>query len=187
MSRIGGTISRVYAAALFERAAESGQLEERVAEVRALMPLFGGEHRMRGFIESPRVDRKEKEKLLLDVFGPDVSADLRNLILLLLRRNRIFFTAEIFDAFIALYEEAKGQLRATVTTAKPLEDEEAARMAEILSKNVDREILLERDVDPELMGGAVLRYGDYIVDGSLRTRTRKMRESLLETSDQQGS
>ena len=184
MSIAGGAVARVYATALFERAQEQNALEERLKEVEFLLEVLDREKKLRDVLESPKVNSKEKESLLQTVLGEDVSADLLNLVILLVRKNRHFFTRGILETFIELYQESKGRIRATVTTAVPLEEDMAVRLAEGLASRTSKEIVLDRNVDAGLMGGAVLRYGDYIVDGSLRTKIRKMKESLLEPSDQ---
>lgn len=187
MSSAGGAISRVYATALFELAEDGGALEERVEEVRFLLDVLDREEKLRNVLESPKIDAGKKEKLLRQILGEEISRDLRRLMILLVRKNRQFFAKDILEAFVELYRESKGRIRAKVTTAVPLEEETAARLAEGLASRTGKEITLDRKVDADLMGGVVVRFGDYIVDGSLKTRIRKMKESLLETSDQQGS
>ncbi len=187
MRGAGGAVSRVYATALFELAQEKGTLEERLEEVQVLLEVLNREEKLRDILESPKVDSNEKEGLLRTIMGDEVSADLRNLVVLLLRKNRHFFMRGILEVFIELHQESVGRIRAMVTTAVPLEEDMAARLADGLASRTNKEVVLDRNVDAGLMGGVILRYGDYIVDGSLRTRIRKMKESLLETSDQQGS
>ncbi len=187
MIATGGAISRVYATALFELAEQGGQQEETLAEVRTLLEVFDKEDRFRAVLESPRVEVAQKGKLFADVFGDEVSPHVRNLFSLLLRTNRHFFFRQILSVFIELYEESKGRIHAAVTTATPLTDDETDRLVQALSKRIGREVLLEKEVNPEMMGGAILRYGDYIVDGSLQTRMRQMKENLLKNTDSQGS
>ncbi len=187
MSTFGGAIGRVYAAALYELARDGGALEERLEEVRALAGVIDREKGLREILTSPRISVAEKERLVSDVMGPGVSTELKNLVNLLIGRNRHFFLREILETFVEIYREEKGQIKAKVTTALPLDDETAGRLAAALGSRTGREVLFDRSVDAGLVGGVVIRYGDYIVDGSLKTRIRKMKESLLETTDQQGS
>ncbi len=77
-------------------------------------------------------------------------------------------------------------MKANVATAAPLDDDEARRLAEACSEMIGKELVLNREVESELLGGAVLRFGDTVVDGSLRRRIRRMKGELLTPMDRRG-
>ena len=174
-----GTIARVYAGALLELAKEGNAAEERYAEVRALRRALDEEPRLTALLDSPRVKQGRKREIVEEVLGDDVSPDLRKLVLLMIEKNRQMFLGRVLAAFGEMWDEEHGRIRGTLTTARPVEDEAVSRIAAGFSERIGRELVLERRVDPEILGGAVLRYGEYRVDGSLRRRIRRLRGELL--------
>ncbi|MFH1682106.1 MAG: ATP synthase F1 subunit delta [Candidatus Eisenbacteria bacterium] len=179
MSLGGGPLPRIYAGALFELARDAGALEERLGEARALLEILGMEPRFQEALASPRLETARKNEFVREVFGDRFSRDLRSLVLLLIEKGRQLLLREILEAFIELSEAERGRLRARVATAAPLTEEESSGLAEGLSRSVGKQVFLEKEVTAELLGGAVLRFGDYLVDGSLRRRIRELRETLL--------
>jgi F-type H+-transporting ATPase subunit delta len=183
----GGALARIYATALFELAEERNTLDERAGEVRTLFDVLSAKPGFRPVIESPMVETERKNALVRDVLGDRFSRDLRNLVLLLVDKNRQHLLMAVLETFLELYDESKGMLKATLTTAVPLAEGEADRLSAGLSEKVGKRILLGENVDPGILGGAVLRFGDYIVDGSLRSRIDKLRDELLTPSEERGS
>lgn len=174
-----GPLLRVYAGALFELAREKGELEERKAEAELLLDVLDREKRIGRVLVSPRVTASRKTSFVREVFGDHFSRDLRSFVLLLVEKNRQVFLREMLGTFVELCEEEKGDLRGRVTTAAPLAEEDAAALVEELSRRAGRRVILEKTVDPQLLGGGVLRIGDILADGSLRRRIRELRLRLL--------
>ncbi|MFH1277099.1 MAG: ATP synthase F1 subunit delta [Candidatus Eisenbacteria bacterium] len=180
----GGALARVYADALFELAAEKHAVDERLDEVRTLLAVFAGRPGLRPVLESPKIDGARKAAMVRDVFGDRFSRDLLNLVLLLIEKNRPSLLTAILESFEDRCDEESGRLQARVTTAVPLENAEAELLSRGLSDKTRMEIVLDRRVDPEVLGGAVLRFGDFIVDGSLKRRLERLRDDLLTPSEQ---
>jgi len=179
VSEAGGALARIYATALFQLAVEKGDLDERLDEAKALLEVLRAEVGFCAVLDSPKVDDARKADLVRSVFAGRFSKDLCNLVLLLIEKSRQFFLDPILESFVEMCDEARGRLRAKITTAVPLEGEEAGRLAGGLSGKVGREISLETEVKSAILGGAVLRFADYIVDGSLRTRIENLKTELL--------
>lgn len=182
-----GAIARVYAGALLELAKEGNAAEERLAEVRAVRRALDEEPRMAALLESPRLDPVRKREIFGGVFGDEVSPDLRNLVFLLIEKNRQMFLGRVLSAFEEMWDEESGRVRGTLITAKPVDEETTARIAALFSERIGREMVLERRTDPEILGGAVLRYGDHRVDGSLRRRIRRLRREMLRGAEERES
>lgn len=180
----GGALARIYAGALFELATEKHAEDERLGEVRALLAAFESKPDIRPIIESPKIEGARKAALVREVLGDRFSSDLRNLVLLLIEKNRPSLLTAILESFEELCDEEKGRLQARVTTAVPLENVEAELLSRGLSDKLRMDIVLDRRVDPEILGGAVLRFGDSLVDGSLRRRLEHLRDDLLAPSEQ---
>ncbi len=182
MNAGAGPLLRVYAGALFELAREAGKLEERKAEAQLFLDALDRERRIGKILVSPRVTAARKTAFIHEVLGDLFSRDLRSFVLLLVEKNRQVFLREMLETFVELCEEELGDLRGRVSTAVPLAEEDAAVLAEELSRRAGRRVLLEKTVDPRLLGGAVLRIGDRLADGSLRRRIGELRRRLLASS-----
>ena len=181
-----GAITRIYASALLQLAEESGALEERVDEVRAVLQVLREERGLSKILASPKVDVKRKLELVRSVFDKRISAHLLNLFLLLIEKNRHMFLTGVLESFVDQWNEAHGRVKANVATAARLDEDEAGHLADACSKMIGKELVLSREVEPELLGGAVLRYGDTVVDGSLRRRIQRMKGELLTSMDRRG-
>ncbi len=182
-----GALPRVYADALFQLAKEQNALDERAGEVKVLLEALRDQPRFREILESPKVEIRRKTEFVRAVIDERFDRSLRNLVLLLIEKNRQHHLLAVLEAFVVFHDEEKGRLKAVVTTAVPLSKEASDRLAGDLSDKVGKEILLEEKVDPGIIAGAVLRFGGYIVDGGMRSRLEKMKEDLLTPSEQRGS
>jgi len=178
-----GVLPRIYAGALFQIAKEQDALDGRAGEVKALLEALREQPRFCEILESPNVEIRRKNEFVRAVIDERFDRSLRNLVLLLIEKNRQNLLLAILGAFVAFHDEEMGRLKAEVTTAVPLPKEASDRLAGDLSDKVGKKILLEEKVDPGIIAGAVLRFGDYIVDGSMRTRFEKMKEDLLTPSE----
>ena len=109
---------------------------------------------------------------------PDIAPVELNLFRLLRRKSRLALGASIASYFRELWDEERGIERAVVRTAVPLGDVERVAIAQRLARDSGKQVALEAEVDPTILGGVVIRIGDRLVDGSTRTRLRALRERL---------
>lgn len=109
---------------------------------------------------------------------PDIGAAQINLLRLLRRKNRLALGSSIASYYRELLDERRGLARAIVRTAVEIDDERRERFAEELARRTGRTVKLETEVDPELIGGAVVRIGDRLIDGSTRAALRALRARL---------
>jgi F-type H+-transporting ATPase subunit delta len=99
--------------------------------------------------------------------------------MLLLDKGRIGSLPDIARAHRALVDEHAGRVRATVTTARPLDPALEARLKAALEKTSGKTVLLDKKEDPSIVGGLVTQLGDIVYDGSVRTQLQQLREQLL--------
>jgi F-type H+-transporting ATPase subunit delta len=111
-----------------------------------------------------------------------LDAESINLAKLLIDSNRVREIGAIVDEYEALADVAAGRVRATVTTAIELTAHDRDRVASELSKRLGKEISLRIEVDPKILGGLKLQYGDHLVDASVATRLQQLRRRLAEAS-----
>ena len=176
-----GMISKRYAVALFGFARKKGEIETIENELNALKELLDRDVTLITFLESPDVLDSNKEMLLEDVFGQRISRSLLEFLLLLFRKKRIRLIEGICDYFETLALEARGMQRARVVTAFTLGDDLRSRLKSVVESVIRKELILEEEVDPELIGGAVVIVHNKIIDDSVRTKLEKLRDSLAGT------
>lgn len=172
-----GRVARRYAQAAFEVARERGQVEGWLEELERLVDLLEGTE-AGAFLAAPQVPFEAKQQFVdqaLAGFLPEV----RNLVLLLVRRRRIRLLRRIFEEFSRLANEYRGVVVAEVTSAVPLEDADKAVVIRQLSELTGKRVILRTHVDPSILGGLIVRVGDKLIDGSVRTRLERLRETLI--------
>jgi F-type H+-transporting ATPase subunit delta len=174
------TVARSYAEALLELAERHEGLEPFSEAVHLLSDSLRGDDSFRLFLETPRIDAEAKKDVLRRSFGDRVPASFLKFMLVVVdkRRQRLF--GKIADAFNALVDERLGRTHVDVTVSRSLEAGELESLTGRLSDLLDRKAIPHVRVDPEILGGVIVRTGDTIYDGSLRRRLDRMRTLLLD-------
>ncbi len=171
--------ARRYAKAVFELAQAEDQVDEwsrRLARVRALF----ADREVAAVLRNPTISTTQREALIAT--APHLfDQEATNLARLLVEAGRIDEAAAIHDEFERLADDAAGRVRATVTTAVELESEDRIRVERELSRRLHKEVRLTAEVDPRIIGGLKVRYGDRVVDASVATRLDQLRRRLAAT------
>jgi F-type H+-transporting ATPase subunit delta len=131
-------------------------------------------------LENP-VFSLEKRKLIMDELSRRLalSKTVRNFIMLLLDKGRIAALPDIARVHRTLIDEHAGRMRATVTSARPLDPMLETRLKTALEKSSGKVVLFDKREDPAILGGLVTQLGDTVYDGSVRTQLQQLREELL--------
>ena len=128
---------------------------------------------------SPVLPAAAKEALFRQVLDGTVSRTLEGFVSLVLRRRREKYLCFMLHSYVSLYKQRHGILDATLTTAAPVADEEADRIAGLMQMRTrSREVRLRRETDPSLIGGFVLRFDDLLVDASLARQLDTLRRGF---------
>jgi F-type H+-transporting ATPase subunit delta len=172
-----GTIARPYALAAFEQAQEDGQVAEWAGMLESL-EIIASDPTVKGLIANPKVDREAVAALVLDVAGDRLSPHGRNFVRLLGHNGRLDQLAAIRGIFEQEREALEGRGKIEVRSAYPLTPEEEGRIGEAMSKRLGVSVSLSVSVDPDLIGGVVVRAGDLVIDASLRGRLNQLRQAL---------
>jgi len=167
------TVARPYAQAAFESAHGAGQLA-RWGDVLAALGAAISDERVAALLGNPHVRRADLVGLLADVAGVGTDAGLRNFVQLLADNGRLALLPEIGTQFAALRADVENTVEVTVTSAMPLTPEQSDKLVAALKKRLGRTVRLHATVDPALVGGAIVRAGDFVVDGSLRGRIERL-------------
>ena len=178
---ISVTLARRYARALLMLTQKKGGLEEAQSELLEIGTLARKDRRLRRFFETPGIPRTEKIAFLEKSWKPMLSRPVFGLLMVLLRRRRLDHLIAIADEFQNLAEEARGITRAVVRTAVPLSESQTGALVAKLAARTGRTISLTREVDPALIGGAVVSLNHRIIDGTIATELWRIRRRLLAT------
>lgn len=167
---------RRYALAIVELARASGTFEHWGAALDGLEGLTA----QSSFVNTLQADGMTDDRFaeIVRQVVPDIAPLELNLFRLLRRKGRLSLGGSITSYFRELWDEERGIERAVVRTAVPLDDAAAAAIAQQLSASTGKQVELTSEVDPSILGGAVIRIGDRLVDGSTRTRLSALRERL---------
>ena len=168
--------ARRYARAVFELAEQDGDVAKwsgHLAELRDLL----SDPEVAAVLTNPTID-VEKRMELISAAPHVVDAEATNLAKLLIESDRVREIDGIVEDFERLADAAAGRVRATATSAVELSHAERDRLAEELSKRLGEEVRLEVVVDPRIVGGLKLQYGDRLVDASVATKLQQLRRRL---------
>jgi F-type H+-transporting ATPase subunit delta len=137
------------------------------------------EERIGRALANPSIPLETRMGTAEATFGGLVGPKVRNLIGLMLRRGRIEELPRLAAEFRRLDDERQGVTRANVTSTLPLVPDEVRAITERLERSTDGRVELDLDVDPSLLGGLVVRLGDRLIDGSVRSRLERLRNQLV--------
>lgn len=172
-------IARRYARALLLIGKEDGNAETYREELEGVAKLISGSDELEKAISNPLYDAAGRKKVLEALIAKiDVSVVMRSFLLLLFDKGRIGFVAGISDFYQKLADELKGVARASLVSATELSSEAVEKIRATLSQKTGKDIILDVEQDPGLIGGIVTRMGDLVLDGSIKTQLLNMRESL---------
>lgn len=171
------TVARPYARAAFEEARAhkvlgpwSDSLQRAAAVVK--------DPRVQNLLGNPAVTNAELAQFVIDLAGPQLDEQGRNFVQTLAENRRLAYLPEISTLFDELKDEAEGVVDVTVTSAAPLENAQRDALSAALQRRLKRQVRLHCETDPSLLGGAVLRAGDLVIDGSVRSRLDRIAYEL---------
>ena len=173
------TIARRYAKALLIIGKEDGQAEAYGKELDGFAKLMVKEKALEQAICNPLYGasgRKNVLEAVIDKVG--ISKIVASFLLLVFDKGRFEFLSVINDFYQKLADELKGVLRASLVSASELPSEIVEKIRTTLSKRTGKDIILQVEQDPSLIGGIVSRIGDLVLDGSIKSQLLNMRESL---------
>lgn len=172
------TIARPYAQAAFDIAQAKSELAAW-SDMIALAAMVAADDRMATAIDSPHIKNEDLVSLFLDVCGDKLNAEGQNFIRVLAENKRLGILADIATAYEQLRADAEGTMDAEVISAFPLSDAQQQNIIASLKKRLGRDISLTTRVDDTLIGGAVIRAGDMVIDGSVSRHLEDLSHSLM--------
>jgi len=172
-------IAQVYARALFEVANERNSLDEIHDQLDAFADAMNDNRELAVFFFSPYFAVDEKKDGLERAVS-DANPEFHNFLEALIERHRMPAIFRIRAVFDGLWDEAHKLLPVQIVSAVELDDTTVKHLGDRIGEQVDRQIEMSRVVDPEILGGIVLRVGNVIMDASIRTRLEQLRKQVAQ-------
>lgn len=174
------TLARPYASAVFDIARREADLD-RWSRMLGFLAAAVSDPTMRILLSAPEVDEVQKAHRLTGICGDELNDRARRFVQVLAANKRLPLLAEIHLQFEDLRAEEQSTLDVEVTSAFPLSEQEMDRLKSALTRRFDKEVNMSATVDGNLIGGAVIRAGDTVIDGSLRGRLGRLAENIQRT------
>lgn len=171
------TVARPYARAAFEHARQAGELE-RWSEMLGLIQRVVTDPAFAPFVGNPLVPAESMAGVITDVAGELLDEAGYNFVRILAENRRLGLMPEVSSIFTQYRNRAEGVVDVDLLSAVELDEAQRARFAESLGKRFDKEVRLACEVDESLLGGAVIRAGDTVIDGSVRAQLAALASSL---------
>ena len=173
--------ARRYAQVVFQIAKEQNKTAQWQQDLRAIAVLASQKDGAR-LLRSPRLPAATKQTLLREALG-GAQADAANLALFLVTQGRLESLARPLSLeYDRMLDDDQGIVRSIVTTAVALDSAQQQDIAAQLSRVSGKNVQMEHRVDPDIIGGMVIRIGDRIIDGSVRSKLRGLRRNLTEAA-----
>ena len=176
MSRM--TSARRYAQAVYQIAIEKDNIQQWIDDL-SLLAASTLDEQFMSFVNSPNVGNDKKTALIQDVFSDHISGDAVNLGCLLALRNSVSILSSIADYIQEFVDSEKGIERAEIVAAVELNQVQQKDIKDYVSSMVGKELMLTNRVDSAILGGFLVRVGDKMMDGSLKTRIEDMKREVV--------
>jgi F-type H+-transporting ATPase subunit delta len=176
-------VAQVYAEAILRAAEARGQAEELEEELDCLVKnVFDADPHLEIFLGSGAIGKQRKAEAIRQAFAGRASEVLLHSLLVLNHHERLDLLRPIRAAYRELRDRRAGRMRVLVQSALPLPDDQRNRLLQQLRETFRKEPVLEARVDQDLLGGMVVRVGDWLYDHSVRTQLETIRNQIMARS-----
>ena len=173
MAQEATTVARPYAEAIFNSARDSGSLDGWSQALEFIAAVMR-DSAMRRLVKSPAHPKSEIAALVIGIGAGKLTDEQQNLVRLLAENGRLELAAEIAERYEILKNREQGMLDVQVTSAFPLDETQQQSIVAVLKSKLARDIRISSQVDPELIGGLLIRAGDTVIDSSVKGQLNKL-------------
>lgn len=172
-------VAKRYANALFQTARQTGASDAVQRDLASLEALWSQVPALRHALESPLVPGERKHEIVDKAFAADLEALSKSFLHLLIEKRRENILSEVSEEFNRQADVERGLIRAEAIVAAPLDQAQESALVEGLKKRTGKQIELTVNVEPDILGGAIVRMQDTVIDGSVRGALERLREQML--------
>ena len=163
------TTARPYARAVYDLASRSATVDSW-SEALALMAAVATDANMQDMLDEPQLSKQQKGELMLKVIADKLDQQQQNLLKLMAENGRLRAVPEVLNQFEAFRAEAEGKIEAEVISAFELTAAQEQAITEMLKSKLGRDVSITTSTDETLIGGVVIKAGDTIIDGSMKSQ-----------------
>jgi F-type H+-transporting ATPase subunit delta len=168
-----------YAAALFELAKDQRQIEAVEADVKAFQAMLDSSEDLRRLVRSPVISADDQLRALTTLLNKaGLSGLTSNFVKLITRNRRLYAVADVLKTFRALLARERGEVSADVATAHALTPAQMQVLSDSLKASIGKNVQVNTRVDPNLLGGLIVKVGSRMIDSSLRTKLNNLKVAM---------
>ena len=171
------TSARPYARAVYARATETSSVESW-GEALALLAAVAADASMQEILDKPQLSKEQKGEIMLKVLSDKLNQQQQNLVRLMAENGRLKALPEVAHQFEIYRAEAEGKVDAEVISAFALTSEQEQAITEMLKSKLGRDVSITTSTDESLIGGVVIKAGDTIIDGSMKSQLESLAITL---------
>jgi F-type H+-transporting ATPase subunit delta len=172
-----------YAAALFELAKDQRQLDQVAGEVESFERMLEGSEELLRLVRSPVISAEDQARALGALLDrAQIGGLTANFFKLISRNRRLFAAGDMIKGFRALLARERGEVNADVTSAHALSADQMQQLSDSLKAQVGRNVRITTRVDPNLLGGLIVKVGSRMIDSSLRTKLDNLKVAMKGTA-----
>jgi len=186
MSDADTRLGRIYAQALFDLAEQSQMIDAVKSELDTVTAVIAGDKDFEALISSPCFYADFKEKLMTKAFSGKLGELSMDFLMVVIRHNRMAFLPQIAAHYDGFWQTYHNYCPVKVTVSKPLSESEVERISADIASATNKKVKLELAVDPSIIGGITIRYGDKMVDNTVRSRLRQAVKTIIEQGRRRG-
>ncbi len=168
------TVASRYAKSLLDLAEEQGQLDAVKGDIEGVVSVLKSNTELLAILKNPIIKGDKKRNILAAIFEGKISPIILSFFYILVNKGRAAILLDIAQEFVREYNEAKGIVKASVTSATALSEVNLADLQKIITEEIKAEVILKNIVDPSLIGGFMVRVGDRQIDASIAGKLNKL-------------
>lgn len=173
-------VAQVYAEALYNAAARQGKTELIREQLQTMvLDLFGQDPLLEKFLAAGSIRRDAKREAIEKAFRGRADDLLVDFLQVMNRHGRLNLLRAVAAAYRELDDERSGRIRVEVRAAVPLSPEQEQRLRDLIARRFQRTPMIETRIDPEVLGGMVIRVDDWVFDGSVKTKLERLQNQLM--------
>ena len=176
------TVGRVYAEALLELAREQGRVDELADEVQLLLPVIAGGGELHRLLTNPAIGDADRAKIVERVFSGKVSDTLYKMFRVLSDKGRLGSLPQVAAGYLLAVAEERGQVDVEAYIASELDSVAAKQVADQIGQALGKTVTLTQKVDESLIGGLKIKVGDQLIDASVASQLRGMKNRMIAAS-----
>lgn len=171
-------VAKRYAKALFQTALAANTIESVESDLASLKQLLENDQELRTFFFSPNWSRENKLRIATEMFSDRVTAITMQVIRLMLAKSRESELPALYEQFVELRRTHQEIQAVTISSAIALDEAQKTRIVDRITEKSGKRIEASFEIDPSLIGGVSVRYGDYVMDGSVRGSLSRLTSKL---------